>query len=233
MNKKNTKLLHGMCNWSGLGFTLFILAGMMLAGFIPPPSPALNSGEVSGIYANNLIGVRVGGVMIMLGAALFIPFTALIARYIIRIEGGVGVVTMMQVMAGLTNMILFFYPALWWLTASFRPERGAELTQVLHDAAWIQFVGALFPFLFQLVSVAIATFLDDSSKPVFPRWFGFLNLWTIVLYFPGQMIFFFKSGPFAWNGLFAYWIPGSTFFAWVLLMFIVLRKAINAEEQGE
>lgn len=230
MNKRNEKRLHTLCNWCGLGFTVCILAGMLLAGFIPPPSPALNPADVSAIYTGNLTGVRLGGVMMMLGAALFIPFTALIARYIIRIEGGVGVVTMMQIMAGLTNMILFFYPAIWWLTASFRTERGTDLTQVLHDAAWIQFVGALFPFLFQLVSVAIACFIDDSKKPVFPRWFGFLNLWTIVLYFPGQMIFFFKTGPFAWNGLFAYWVPGSTFFAWVLLMFFVLKKAIKEED---
>ena len=30
---------------------------------------------------------------------------------------------------------------------SFRPDRAADLTQLLNDAAWLQFVGGLTPFL--------------------------------------------------------------------------------------
>jgi hypothetical protein len=100
---------------------------------------------------------------------------------------------------------------------------------MLHDAAWLQFLGALAPFLFMLASIAIAAFVDDSDKPVFPRWLGWFNLFAILAFLPDQMIFFFKIGPFAWNGIFGWWIPLFDFFGWILVMFFVLRKAVKEE----
>jgi hypothetical protein len=51
------------------------------------------------------------------------------------------------------------------------------------------------------------------------------------LFIPGGLLTFFKIGPFAWNGLFVWWIPFLVFFTWYLLMFYMLRIAII--EQGK
>jgi hypothetical protein len=219
-----------LCAWSGIAFAAMTLTGLfLLARFVPPPSPALGTGEVVALYQQNANGIRSGMVLMMFGAALFIPFTALITQFIIRIEGRVGVVSIMQIMGGFTNVLLFFYPCLWWLTASFRLDRNPELIVMLHDAAWLQYLGALAPFLFMLGSVAIAAFVDDCEKPAFPRWVGFFNLFAILAFLPDQMIFFFHSGPFAWSGLFGWWIPLFDFFGWIVVMFVVLRKAVMDE----
>lgn len=228
MNKSTENKIHMLCAWSGLVFAAATLIGIVfLAQFFPPPSPADNPQQVADIYQKNPNGIRAAMVLMMFGAAMFIPFTSLITQYIIRIEGKVGVISIMQIMGGYTNMLLFFYPPLWWLTASFRLDRNPDLIQMLHDAAWLQYLGALAPFLFMLGSVAIAAFVDDSKKPVFPRWLGWFNLFVILAFLPDQMIFFFKTGPFAWNGIFGWWIPLFDFFGWLLVMFFVLRKAVK------
>lgn len=228
MNKATEKKINLLCAWSGLVFAAATLVGIIfLAKFFPPPSPADSAQQVTAIYQSNPDGIRAAMVLMMFGAAMFIPFTALITQIIIRIEGKVGVVSIMQIMGGFSNMMLFFYPPLWWLTASFRLERNPDLIQMLHDAAWLQYLGALAPFLFMLGSVAIAAFVDDSKKPAFPRWLGWFNLFAILAFLPDQMIFFFKTGPFAWNGIFGWWIPLFDFFSWIAVMFFVLRKAVT------
>lgn len=40
---------------------------------------------------------------------------------------------------------------------------------------------------------------------------------------------FFKNGPFAWNGVFCFWIPLTAFAIWMVGMFLLLRNAINDE----
>jgi hypothetical protein len=38
---------------------------------------------------------------------------------------------------------------------------------------------------------------------------------------------FFKQGPFAWNGLFVFWLPFGVFFSWIVIMTALLLKAID------
>ena len=41
-----------------------------------------------------------------------------------------------------------------------------------------------------------------------------------------SLLYFFKTGPFAWNGIFAFWLPLSVFGAWIIVFFVILRAAI-------
>jgi hypothetical protein len=42
---------------------------------------------------------------------------------------------------------------------------------------------------------------------------------------------FFKEGPFGWNGILAFFVPLVVFAIWIAVMVVLLRQAINAEEQ--
>jgi hypothetical protein len=46
---------------------------------------------------------------------------------------------------------------------------------------------------------------------------------------PDQLLFFFQSGPFSWNGIFGLWIPVVAFGGFFLLNFWVVRAAILRE----
>ncbi|MET0983808.1 MAG: hypothetical protein ABW034_00230 [Steroidobacteraceae bacterium] len=67
--------------------------------------------------------------------------------------------------------------------------------------------------------------------PIFPRWFGWFNIWIVIIYLPGSFIALFKRGPFAWNGLLAWWIPLTLFVIWMVATTYLLLKAIERQER--
>jgi len=48
-----------------------------------------------------------------------------------------------------------------------------------------------------------------------------------VLFCPGSLLYFFKDGPFAWNGALSWWLVVVVFCAWFVIMFFALRSAIH------
>jgi hypothetical protein len=52
---------------------------------------------------------------------------------------------------------------------------------------------------------------------------------TFLLFLPDQLLFFFKTGPFAWNGVLGFWVPLSVFCGWFISIFVVMRRTLIAE----
>jgi hypothetical protein len=48
----------------------------------------------------------------------------------------------------------------------------------------------------------------------------------------GVLAQLFNSGPFAWNGLFTFWIPLTVFVAWFFVIAYTMLRAISAQEQS-
>ena len=211
--------------WCGVYYLVILGIGFwFFPDFIPPHDPAAGSAEIAAIFQADFFKIRIGMVINMFGALIIMPFSLAIAMEIKQVEGGTGMLTMWQLMGGLSTAILTFYPAMWWLLASYRPDRAPELIQLINDAAWLQFIGGLSIFLPCFITVAIASFMDKREQPVFPRWIGYVSIWSCVLFLPGQLIFFFHGGPFAWNGILGFWVPITAIMAWFFLMTYQIRK---------
>jgi uncharacterized membrane protein YciS (DUF1049 family) len=88
------------------------------------------------------------------------------------------------------------------------------------------------PTFFQLLVIAMAIF-DDKEQKVFPRWLGYLNVWVAIGFTPTALIYFFKHGPFAWNGLLAFWLALTIFCGWFLTMFVYVVRAIRNQAAEE
>jgi hypothetical protein len=67
----------------------------------------------------------------------------------------------------------------------------------------------------------------------FPRWYGYLNIWLVGLFELGGPAFNFKTGPFSWRGLFAYWSPFALFGLWILLTTWLLLRALKGQLADE
>jgi hypothetical protein len=80
------------------------------------------------------------------------------------------------------------------------------------------------PALLQLAAIGFAILGDTSPKPVFPRWIAYLNFWVAILFQPGALVPLFKHGPFAWDGLLAFWMPLGVLGIWVVVMFVALLR---------
>jgi hypothetical protein len=118
--------------------------------------------------------------------------------------------------------------------AAFRPEkRNPEITQALNDVFWLMFVGIVGTLVVQALVLTTAAFVDKSEPPTFPRWFGYLNAWYALLALPGGAVVIFNSGPLAWNGAFAFWIPLVAFSFWMIAVTVVLLRSISLEQATE
>lgn len=222
--------LQGFGAWCAIAYLVLLFIGWgAIAGFLPPTHPTDDAGQIGRLYDADFTRIRVGMVIVMFAALAFVPFVAVMAQRIARIEGGAGVLTYTFLLGGAGNMVLTFYPSIWWLTAAFRPERAAELIQLMNDLAWLQFLGGVTIYLAMPLAVMVASLADNSERPTFPRWCGYVNGFVAIAILPDQLLFFFKVGPFAWNGLFGIWLPIVFFCAFFLVNFVVLRKRILEE----
>jgi hypothetical protein len=136
----------------------------------------------------------------------------------------------------MVNPLLFVFPMFAMAAAAYRPDsRSPEITQALNDLGWLALVGFGGPAIVQTVVIAIAILSDHEEHPVFARWVGYFNVWCALLFVPGLLVIVFHSGPFAWNGMFAFWVPLTVFSGWFVVMAVVLFRAIKEEaarEQG-
>lgn len=223
--KIKTKI-HMFCAYSFLAYAgIFVLGWWVIAGFMPPHPPSASATEIVARLQANVLGIRIGMLLSMIAAMFYMPLTAIISYHIEKIEGYIGPLTWCQIMSGVCSVMLTYTPAMWWLITTFRLDRSPELTQTLNDIAWLNIVGGLTIYLPTLFTISIASFMDDSKNPVFPRWFGYMCLLVFFGQASGQLVFFFKTGPFAWNGLLAFYIPMIAFFVWFVVTFYLMRKA--------
>jgi hypothetical protein len=208
---------------------VFTVGFWFLAHYLPPPSPNAGASDIAALYQQNTGQIRLGMFLMMACSGLVAPFIAVIAVQMKRMEGGAGVLTYTQLSAGTVGILFLILPALVWTVAAFRPERDPNLILLLNDMGWIFFLMPFGTFTVQSLAIGLAILGGGGAAQPFPRWAGYFNLWVAVLFVPGGLLTFFKTGPFAWNGLFVFWVPLVVFLSWYLSMFVLLRNAIRQQ----
>ena len=219
-----------LCAWSGPVATVLALLGMViLSGFIPATNPAASGREIADFYLNNLYGIRFGQVIAMIAFTLLVPFGIAVAMQTRRIEEN-PVLTYVQIASVAISSLEGIMSNCMWLTASFRPDDiDPNITRALHDLGWISFLVDVPIFSVWVGVIGIAILRDRHVTPLFPRWIGFFNLWCAIFFLPALLIPFFKSGPFAYNGLLALYLPFGAFFTWIVVMTPAVLKAIGTQ----
>ena len=225
MNNKGEML----CVWSGFAaMSIFIAAWVLSFGWLFPPPPGLNAAEITSVYQQNVMGIRLGVILMgNFGGALTVVFSAIITIYMLRMKGPSPVFAWIQALCGAINVLVFVIPAQIYATAAYRLDRAPEITQFGNDMAWMIFDMVVGPTQIQWLAIGLAILWDKSEKPIFPRWFAFFNIWAAVVILLNNMILFFKIGPFAWNGLLGWWPGASVFCLWYYVAFFVMRKAVQ------
>jgi len=217
----------------GIGFAVLFFVGLMpLSGFIPPPSPQLSGTELMAEFGPKLPWVKFGILVGLLGAALLIPWSAMVSLQIARMEQGrrVPLWALFSFGAGCVNAVAFILPFIFWAGAFYRLDRSPELVQLINDMTWLEFLMFFPAFSMQLFCLAMAGFTQRQGPPVFPRWFLYLNLWMATIGGTGLISIFFFSGPFAWNGIVGFWLPVGSYVPFLIVTFVVFYRTIIAEK---
>ncbi len=224
--------MQRVCAWSCIGFAAIFTVGFWLfSGFLPPIRPSDNAQQIAAIYNADGDMIRVGLILSLTGCVSFPLFGGVLAAQTRRIKSASPAFAYIQIAGAAGATVVIMLALVFMLAAGFRSDAlDPDVVQGLNDVAWIMFIITFPPFLAWCIALAMAIFSDTSENPVFPRWAGYFNIWIPGLFLPPVLLVFFKSGPFAWNGLVTFWVALTDFFVWMIVMFILVLKAINAEE---
>jgi hypothetical protein len=151
-----------------------------------------------------------------------------------KMERGMPILSYTSIATNGGGYVLFLLMPITWAALAFRPETlPAALLQIANDYVWFTFILSWPPFSIFMVLIAIAVLRDHNPTPIFPRWVGFLNLWTAVLIIPAGLVEFFTAGPFAYDGVISFWFVWFVFFGWIVGMAAVVLRACTAEDRRQ
>lgn len=206
---------------------MFFLA-LLLCDLFPPPSPGNSAAFWVSFWSTDIQLKRVGLICGLLAPMGLITLYVVIFQQLRRIEDNEALACT-QFGAGVLALVPgIIIPFLVWSPLVYRPDTlEPHLTQTLTDLGMFSFF-VPWPAIIQMVAFAFAVFRDHEQK-VFPRWFGYLNLWVALIAIPGGTLYFFKNGPMAWNGLLPWWVALVGAGVWGVPVFILLFRAIGQQ----
>ncbi|MGW5110638.1 hypothetical protein [Nocardia sp. NPDC004123] len=208
-----------LCAWGGpLMIFFFGIGSVWLARYFPPEIlPGDSAQTVADFYAKHTTRIRIGLIFTACAYGLMGTWGVAMAVQTRRKEGAFPVLTYVQLTGMATGTAQIVVMAGVWAAAAFRPgEISPEITQTLNDLGWMLLLGTWMPFTIWAIALGLAILMDKTNEPVFPRWSGYLSIWTGILYIPGSGAWFFKGGAFGWNGIIALWEVFIIFGIWVV-----------------
>lgn len=221
--------IHLATVWAGpVFFVLYLIAFAFIAGYVPPPSPALTGQQVVALFDSHEQRIRLGLVLGMFFVTLLFPFFGAISIQIARVEKRFPILAAMQFGAGVLLIVFFFICHMLWISMTFRHYSESAMQQV-NDLAWLTFVMVVPTYVLQMICIATASLADTSRSAPLPRWYGYFCLWVGLAGCGGAVAVYFKHGPLAWNGVIGFWIPVAMFAIWICLSVYVLARAVNTQ----
>lgn len=219
--------LWSVCLYVGFG----LLGFAVFAGFWPPPGQDLDAAAIAGYFREHETAIRLGMVLMVIGAPCYYTWSIVLSKIIGRMEGPMGPLSMTELIGGLMTGVVTAVPAVVWQTAAFRAEaRSDETIQTLYDFGWLFFdLTFMFSFL-QSVAIGIAVVADRRDVPLFPRWVGYVCFLTALVYLPLGVVPFARTGPFAWHGILNFWAVFVMFFVLIAVLTPYALRALRRLE---
>ncbi len=225
---------HGqriMIWWALIFMIIFGIAWYFLLGMIPIPPATLTPNEIAAFYTENGFKIRLGSAVASWTSAFMVPFSVVVAIQLARLEKGVPVWSILQFAGGILMSIFLVLPPIFWGVAAYTPTRPPEVTALMHELANLTLTTTDQFFIFQMVAITYVSLTRKHDElSAFPRWLGWFTIWAALMFEVGAIAFIPKTGPFAWNGLFVFWLPLTIFGTWVTVMCISLLRALKRQQ---
>lgn len=202
-----------------------------LTWLMPPRRPDITADQVAVFFQDNATGIKIGFGLLMVVSGFVGTANGLIAYQIRRmtVSPAYSYAFIIALAVGATPG--FLVGGFAFLAAVFRPDRDPQTLMLLYDMAYLSYIGSLGCFAAAWWVLAIAILLDKNRT--YPKWFGYATVWQIVTEFIAALVFTFRAGPFAWNGLVSFYINTAVYVFWQVCQFYVLYKAVKRRPIGE
>jgi hypothetical protein len=195
----------------GIAVTLMFIAIWPSWGMLPPLSPQFTTAEIFSHFHSNRLEIIIGGVIMSLAAPLFFLFFGAIFACMKKMEGNSTPLTSAAEMLTVFGFFPLYMLACFFIVAVYRPDQDPDTVRLMFDLGMYMLAFPALPGLVLYCVIGFCILSDKNENRIFPRWIGFVSIWVGVLSTPGCLIAFFYDGPFAWNGLFGFWLPALAF----------------------
>lgn len=232
-NPATNYFLWKLCAWMGPIYVVGeSLSWAGIGRFLPPPSEYLSAQEVFQFYVDNNFSVRLGMMLTLIFAPFYGVWSVAVSRVMKRVEGSDDVMSTVELIGGIGTVVVTWGAVCCWLAASFDTElKSPQDIKTLNDLGWMWFNPTAMITVFQFLAFGALFLCDKRPQRLMPEWmpwFSFAMAGTLLL---ALLTPFFHSGPFAWHGLFTYYVGLGGYFLWIIVACYYVLKAINQLER--
>ncbi|SEP87461.1 hypothetical protein SAMN04488038_10265 [Solimonas aquatica] len=149
----------------------------------------------------------IGCSLFYIAAGFLTPGSIQFGLMLAKIEGRWPLWSLTTAVCGVFISLIVFFNACAWLVAAYRPETGADVIQSWSDWAWFAFLLGWIYLSIEMLATAVVELQDHREQPMVPRWFSWFTVAGGVAIVTAAGPAFFKSGPFAYHGLLAFYMP--------------------------
>ncbi len=215
--------------WTGPVFFIgFFCMWGLLADNFPPMAASTSAQEMWQHYKDLQTPIMIGMSVCMVLGSCYMTFGAAVSRVMRRIEGPEGMLSNLEMMGATITYCPIVVACGIWLTIALQIDvLSPEMVQTLYYLAWMIVDLAYMVTSWQIIAAAIVLLRDKREKPLVPAWVCWWGFVTVASFFPVSLIPFFKTGPFAFHGMFNFWIAFPTWYIWIVSMSIFIIKAVN------
>ncbi len=215
--------------YSGIVAAVGILIGwILLADWVPPTDPAASAAEIAAFYNENTNLKRLGLLIAMFSTIFLMPWMIAMS-YVIRHRMKFPILADIQLCTGLIGVVATFIMWMCWGMAAFRPERAPDLILAFHDFGWINATWFFPEATLESIVIAIAVLSCKGENAFYPRWYGYFMIFIAMLSMSAGLIIFFKSGPFAYNGLISFWLVYGCLFLFFFTGSVLLIRGLSRQ----
>lgn len=209
--------------WSGIAWVIVCGGGFGLTGLLPVRAASTDPAQLAGHLSDIKYQILIGMMLVLIGGLTFlITWSITMAYQLQKYANPSPLAFYVLVAVGLTGAIIGMLCAVFGSAMAFRVDTLApDTTQLLFDLIWFLFLIPWPPFMLWQLITGFAILSAHNTGVMFPRWLGYFSLWASALEIFSALSVFFYDGPFSYNGLVTFWVPGVSFFIWVLVFSVV------------
>lgn len=219
-----------LCTYAFVALT--VVGWLGIANFITPAPADLTLDETKQWFSETYRWQTIlGCTLLYIGSALLTPGSIQWGLMLAKIEGKSPVLSITTAVCGIFISLIVFLNACAWIVCAYRAQTDPHVIQAFSDWAWFAFLFGWVYLAIEMISSAIVELKDKREQPLVPHWMAWLTLFSASTMLGAIGPAFFKSGPFAYHGVIAFYIPVFVWGAYLVVTNTFMYRAILREER--
>jgi hypothetical protein len=217
--------------WCNFVFVALTAIGWLgIAHFIlPAPADLGLQGTKVWFSETHHWGVLIGCSIFYVAAGILTPGSVAFGLMLSKIEGRRPLWSITTAVCGVFISLIIFFNCCAWMVAAYRPQTAPDVIQSWYDWAWFAFLLGWIYLALEMVATGAVEMMDDRAEPMVPRWFSYATFLGAFCLLGAAGPAFFQSGPFAYHGLLAFYLPVVIWAAYLMMTSWFMIRSVNRE----